>query len=71
MKYKEGEHIDYILPGVVKGKGIIRGIATTEVPFIGNIWIVEDLSKNFPNETYPYSHFACPESYLFKKMARE
>lgn len=47
----------------LEGEGKIVGKATTEMPVIGAMWIIEPI--NFiPNETYPYSHFVANETQL-------
>lgn len=48
------------------GHAIVRGISVVEMPVLGYTYILEDISGNFPNETYPYTHFACPEVWLTK-----
>jgi hypothetical protein len=36
------------------GKGIIRGIATNDLPFVGYTYIIE-IGESLVNETYPYT----------------
>lgn len=46
------------------GHAVVRGISSVESPVLGRTYILEDLSGNLPNETYPYTHFVCPEAWL-------
>jgi len=43
--------------GILKGDGVVIGLATTEMPIIGIGYIVQDVSGNVPNEVYQYSSF--------------
>lgn len=56
--HKQGSKVHYIVAGY-SGIGRVCGVATTPVPVIGVTYIIEDMSGNFPNETYPYTHFPC------------
>ena len=65
-EYKNGDVINYD-NGVMHGIGRIRGIAQTGEACIGRTFIVEDLSGNIPNETYPFSYFAMFECHITTK----
>ena len=63
--------MDYLLDdmvwynnGIISGKALIKGISPTEMAVIGKGYILKDISGNFPNETYPYSHFSCFECHI-------
>jgi hypothetical protein len=59
---KEGDLVSFKLPDIdEKIYGIIRGKALVELPEIGSTYIIEPVSNNFPNETYPYSFIALPQ----------
>lgn len=60
MDYILNDIVDYD-NGVAKGRGKVKGIAQNAYPVIGRTFILEDVSGNFPNETYPFTHFACFE----------
>lgn len=63
MKLALDTVVNVDLPSL-KGYGLIKGIST-EMAVAGCIYIVEMVSGNaIPNETYPYTHIAVPESYL-------
>ena len=62
--YKEGDLVRFNL-GPVTGEGKIRGLATTALPSIGAIWIVEVVkSMNLDRKLYPFSCLVAPESLL-------
>jgi hypothetical protein len=50
--------------GVISGIGRIKGIAITEQPYIGATYIIEDVSKFIPNDTYPYTHLVMAEIHI-------
>ena len=60
MLFAEGTIVRFDVDGTIKGKGMIRGISTNELPVIGSSWIVEVVESDpvLPNESYPYSHMA-------------
>ncbi len=64
-KFYENQIVAYN-NGVVQGVGAVVGVATTSMPIIGNMYIVKDMSKLFPNATYPFSCFPIAECHLFK-----
>lgn len=63
MKFKQNDKVEYDVNGM-KGEAIICGIATNSLPVIGQSYILQDLSGNFPNDTYAYTHFAAFECWL-------
>ena len=63
-EFKYGLFVEYSLPNEVNGIGKVVGYATLEIPCIGRMWILEDVSGNFPNNDYHYTTFSCPESYI-------
>ena len=67
-KFKQGQEVIYRINGGndlhYQGKGKIVGVCSTSAAVIGATYIVEDLENIFPNEMYPYSHFACFEMWL-------
>jgi hypothetical protein len=60
LKQDQKVYYDY---GDVKGTGKIVGVATNGIPLIGKTYIIEP-DIPFSNETYPYTHFVCPELYI-------
>lgn len=62
-KYINGQKIKYESPAFC-GVGVVRGIAITEKPFVGIGYIVEDLSNNVPNETYPFDCMVVFENWI-------
>jgi len=63
--FKQNEAVKYTC-GSFCGEGIIVGICAIEQPVIGANYIIQDLSENFPNDVYPYSHISCSECWLTK-----
>ena len=61
--WKENDIVKYDI-GLLKGKGKIKGVANSGVTLLGKSYILEDLSGNIPNDTYPYTHFVCFEIHL-------
>jgi len=61
-KFAEGDLVKFV-SGYVHGTGIIRGVASMEVPILGASWIVEMKTSNKPVE-YPFSHMAFFENQL-------
>ena len=47
--YTNGQEVNYD-NGVVKGKAMVLGYATTEMPVIGAMLILEDLSSVLPTD---------------------
>ena len=64
-KYSQGDLVSYATPQL-SGRGLIVGIAHTPIFGSGAGYIIQDISKNLPNETYPYSHFCVAEGHLRK-----
>jgi hypothetical protein len=65
MKFLNNEIVEYKLPSDgVKRIGAIRGQVNTGYPVIGIDYIVEDLSGDFPNETYRYSCLVVSEIHI-------
>lgn len=62
-KYKNGDVVNYN-NGVLSGKAIVHGYATTEFPVIGAMVIIEDITGNLPSKDYPYVTFTCAEVHL-------
>ena len=66
FKFKDQEVVTYTL-GQISGVGKVLGYATVELPVIGAMVIIEDLSKNvLPSEDYPFRVFTCPEIHVYK-----
>ena len=72
MELIQGTRVDYDVQ-TLKGKGTIVGIASRMPGTI--VYIIEpDKAQNIPNETYPYSHFVCPDGQLMiidEKLSKE
>jgi hypothetical protein len=49
---------------IFHGHGVIKGVATIELPVIGISYILEDISGNLPNELYSFKFFVLPELYF-------
>lgn len=62
---KQGDIVSYQVHNM-KGKARVVGVSSSAQPVIGRMLILEDLSGNIPNETYPYTHFTAPEVLLEK-----
>lgn len=63
IKYENGAIIEYD-NGIIRGKGIIQGIASNYVPVIGTGYIVKDLSGNIPNTVYTYDTFVVHQVHI-------
>lgn len=52
--------------GLISGYGKIVGVATTEFPVIGRVYLIEVHSSSpiLPNETYPFRVISMPEAYI-------
>ena len=68
--FKDGQEVEFDCH-VIKGKGIVRGIATNPMAVIGSNYIIEVLeaSAPIPSETYPFKFIAMFECHL--KIAKE
>lgn len=67
-QFKEGDKVRYRFNATeeFKRKGIIRGLATTEMPVLGCVYIVEDTSGEYPSEIYPFSCIPAYEIHIQK-----
>lgn len=63
MKLKYDTLVNYNIAGTI-GTAFIVGIAQNPMPVVGHIYILRDTSGNFPNDTYEYDTFVCPECYF-------
>ena len=63
FKFTYGQLIRYD-NGVISGPGMVVGIAANDLPVVGVSWIVEDLSGQFPNDSYPYKSFVVMDCHL-------
>lgn len=61
--WKDGDTVRYDT-GLMKGEGVVVGVATVPLATVGASIIVEDLSGNLPREDYPFRIFICFESQL-------
>lgn len=62
--FKDGDRVSTTLEAH-QVQGTVVGVATTEFPIMGRIWIVTlDEGCGFPNETYPFRTVSLPESQL-------
>lgn len=52
-KLKNGQLVTFD-NGVIKGKGIIKGLSNRDIPILGVGYIVEVTDGNIPNSTYQY-----------------
>jgi len=69
FKYKHMDLVNVNLgPNSISGIGRIKGVATTEMPVVGHIYIVDmiafDNENVIPNETYPFDTISVPENHL-------
>lgn len=68
MNFQDGAKVMFnIGEEILKGKGIIRGIAANAQPPLGFLMIVEVTESSpqvLPNETYPFRFIAVPENML-------
>lgn len=66
MEYKffDNDYVEYFPHPDMVGKGVIRGVCTTDQPVIGATYIIEDISGNVPNKTYPFKFFSVAEIHL-------
>lgn len=64
-KFKNNEPVIFD-NGVIRGHGVVLGVATTEHAVIGSIYIVEVFESNveLPNETYPYTVIPMTECHM-------
>ena len=60
MTFKQGDRVEFDFQ-TLKGQGIIVGMASTPMPEIGSLWIIQPDAGILPIEKYPYTHFICPE----------
>jgi len=71
-KLKQGDVVKYSITSpqleITKGKGVICGEYVSR-PVVGRTYIVKDLSGNWPNETYPFTHVVLYETNLTKISA--
>jgi hypothetical protein len=65
LNLQQGDKVEYD-NGAMRGQGEVVGIATTPLAVIGASVIIRDLSKNIPNESYPFECFVCSECHLRK-----
>lgn len=63
---EDGQKIFYD-NGVNSGTGVVRGVATVELPVMGQTYIIEDTSGQFPTEEYPYKCLVVARVHLTKK----
>ena len=68
-KFEHDEIVAYD-NGVLCGIGQIKGVCGTELPVIGVMYILKDLSHALPTKEYPFDHFACAECHM-KKADKE
>ena len=54
--------------GELTGRGLVKGVALTAQPVIGNLYMIEIVESNtsFPNVTYPFTTVAIAECFLEK-----
>lgn len=57
-------HSNLHLTGIALVKGNIRDNSIHRKEVVGDTYILEDLSGNFPNNDYPYKYFVCFECNL-------
>ena len=62
-KFSENQSVTYN-NGVMQGQGIVCGYATTELPVMGSMVIIKDMSGNLPNPTYPFKFFTVAECHM-------
>lgn len=67
FRYKSGDEVEYD-NGVISGKGKVVGYSGTPMPFIGASLIIEDMSGNIPNGTYPFSVFIVHEVHIIEEL---
>jgi len=67
-KFKQGDIVTYDSQEV-KGKGKIVGVSMIPEIIFGTTYIIEDMSNNIPNKTYPYSHFTVKEIFISKEIS--
>ena len=60
-KLHQGQCVKYN-NGLFSGEGVIVGVATTEFPIMGRMYIIED--KNIHTVNYPYDTFLCAECHI-------
>lgn len=61
--FNSGEVVRYN-NGEISGKAIVVGIANNHIPILGIGYILKDMSRNIPNETYKYDCFVCFSTFL-------
>lgn len=67
-KFSNNDLVSYDMrDGHMVGRARVIGVATIGQPLIGPSYILQDLSENVPNETYPYSAFVAFE-YMLEKI---
>lgn len=66
MSYKQNDEVRFSWNNV-SGTGRIKGKATTEVPVIGAMWIVEIEESTIDALLYPYSCISLPEHSITPK----
>ncbi len=63
IQLQQGTRVSFFISGSIKGSGKIVGIASNALPIIGRNYIIEP-DDRIDNDTYPYSHFVCPEIFI-------
>ena len=63
MKLKQGMIVWYN-NNIIRGKAVVKGVSSAEMPVIGSMVILEDLSNNIPTSTYKFDHFVLPQNML-------
>lgn len=61
MYLKDQQLVSYNT-GHIKGLGVIVGVSTTPQPFMGSVYMIQDISGNFPNKAYPFNVISLPET---------
>lgn len=60
-KFSEGQRVTFRVGTYLIGTGIIRGVATIEMPVIGRNYIVQILDSTIDKNIYPFSSCIVPE----------
>ena len=65
FKFQMNDVVEYNT-GMTQGIGRVVGCAMTEQPVIGALYMIEDMSRNVPNATYPFRTLPCFEQGMKK-----
>ena len=67
-KFEQDEIVTFSYDFLI-GVGMIKGVATTAMPVVGRMWIVEVFTHScpqIPSDVYPFNTVCIPEHAIFK-----